>query len=239
MHTLLSETLQRHEQPQQQQQQQQQKQQQQQQQQQKQQQQQQKVQNVIDETARTLGLAQTLLLLVLVALDRLHHRSSLSLLLIHLRTQLDSLIDNPPAHSGRVFQLTEKNWQLVFEHASYFHIEDLAAIYNDLLEHPLELTFTSFKIRILASSESIQDYLHFNGVFDEESIIAYNESKIAGHIHRTAFSRESGLGDNPSRASSHDVCRIIQSENFTDFHLKRWKVLRLLDRHIFKPATTE
>lgn len=213
------------------------------------------------------SLLRTLLILDIVILDKLHRRSNLSLLLIHLRCTLDSFIDRQNAGDEPVDALLlvqvmrefNKSMSLVFENSKFFNLTELQSIYTDLLKElkidtdvpeadtdaaqlctiPLNsIDFDLFANKILCCSESLADYKHFNRTFDESTVMDYELDKIRSHYISTSFNYKKNQKQNQKATSAPCICKenilLVQSPEFMEFHLKRWKTLNLLDRHIFK-----
>lgn len=195
-------------------------------------------------------LLRTLLILDIVILDKLHGRSNLSLLLIHLRCTLDKFLElsSNEINTGSMSQMiTEFHnvMKIVFQNSSYWNLSNLHSIYTSmhtgLYSDISNVDFTCFINKILCCSESLQDYIHFNGNFAKSDIIEYEKIKLHSHFLNTSFKKSSSnLTTNNSTSTDIDsfICpeniSIVQSPEFTDFHLKRWEALNLLDRHIFK-----
>lgn len=209
------------------------------------------------------SLLRTLLILDIVILDKLHRRSNLSLLLIHLRCALDQFIDTQSGgnDTAKIVRQFNSSMSLVFENAKFFHLTELQDIYNALLKELnidvdpqtagktdpnqaeprkvcLSVDFDSFANRILCCSESLADYKYFDTKFDESAIMDHELEKLRSHYIATSFNYKCRHKAAAPTASS--VCNenllLVQSPGFMEFHLKRWKTLNLLDRRIFKSS---
>lgn len=199
------------------------------------------------------NLLRTLLVLDLVLLDKLHRRSNLSLILIHLRSKLDKFIDddsNIDVTDGKAIHNLlsdyDNSMKIIFQNSSYYGLVELEQIYSIFYDKIMKddqvalnsIDFDSLTSQILCCSESLMDYLHFNSNFDEISIKNYESEKLRSHYASKYFG-DSTTSTNLKNSTSQ-ICinkenlSIVKSSKFVDFHLKRWKCLNLLDRHIFK-----
>lgn len=209
------------------------------------------------------SLLRTLLILDIVILDKLHRRSNLSLLLIHLRCALDRFIDTQAdgGDTAEIVRQFNSSMSLVFENARFFNLTELHEIYNALLKElhgdvdpqtagetgpsqaqsrkvSLSVDFDSFANRILCCSESLADYKHFDAKFDEAAIMDHELEKLKSHYIATSFKYKCRHQSPAPTASSvcNENLQLVQSPDFMEFHLKRWKALNLLDRRIFKSS---
>lgn len=194
------------------------------------------------------AILKTMLIFSLVLLDKLHRRTNLSLLLIHLRTLLDIAIDKNEANLDNNIDSIVLEFQdtmsIIFKNDKFFGITDFSKIFNKLNSSVLTSDKRSSKDldvyvnQMLCISESMSDYVHFNGVFNELEILNYESEKLRNHYLSTSFRQniiKQKDGDNVSSSLINTTnLDKVQSENFLNFHFQRWKLLGLLDTHIFK-----
>lgn len=187
---------------------------------------------------------QILLLLDIILLDKLHNRSNISLLLIHLQTIIDNHFDNiNNINNDNLFDEYDLVMNTIFKHSEYFNINQLKIIYTDNIrpmfsssvDVKLLLNYDSIIINLLCCSDSLQDFIKFNGVFDKDLIKNNNLEQVRSHFLLNAFNSKTNTNTSTvdSNLLSDENMKIVKSKKFTDFHINRWNALNLLDRHIF------
>lgn len=202
-------------------------------------------------TNENSAILRTMLMLSLVLLDKLHKRTNLSLLLIHLRTSLDVAIDRNDSNLedsiDSIVLKFQNTMSIIFENDKFFGITEFSKIFKRLNSSVLNndrrssANLNLFVDEMLCVSESMSDYLHFNGIFNENDILNYEHEKLRNHYLNTSFKRNSSIqeqGENDDDVQSelinNDRLNVVRSEKFLNFHLQRWKLIGLLDTHIFK-----
>lgn len=188
---------------------------------------------------------QNYLLFTLVLLDKLHNRSSLSLLLIHLRNVIDDAIDeyakngtNSKSDFTTVTQQFDHVLETIFTYSARMNLCELKQVYNDyrgVIDHPSADLINC----LLCCSESLVDYRHFNGVFNKESIIAHDLEKSHTHFQSSCFKNDTscdGINVVDSTYINPENLKTVVSPEFTTFHVNRLQALGLFDKHIFKYA---
>ncbi|KAG0674900.1 hypothetical protein C6P42_002024 [Pichia californica] len=195
------------------------------------------------------NLLKSMLVLNLVLLDKFNKRSNLSLILIDLKSYLDNLIDNYSNIDININLIINKflnSMNLVFKNSIFFKIQNLNLIYENYFQNLssvssisslINLDFNLIINKILCCSESLSDFKYFNGIFNELDIINHDFEKLKNYYLINSFNKK--ILNNDNNLIIHDQFNnenllIVQSKPFMDFHLKRWKSLNLLDRHIFK-----
>ncbi|KAG0687512.1 hypothetical protein C6P40_002262 [Pichia californica] len=195
------------------------------------------------------NLLKSMLVLNLVLLDKFNKRSNLSLILIDLKSYLDNLIDNYSNIDININLIINKflnSMNLVFKNSIFFKIQNLNLIYENYFQNLssvssisslINLDFNLIINKILCCSESLSDFKYFNGIFNELDIINHDFEKLKNYYLINSFNKK--ILNNDNNLIIHDQFNnenllIVQSKTFMDFHLKRWKSLNLLDRHIFK-----
>jgi hypothetical protein len=218
-------------------------------------------------TRNTPALLRTLLIMDLVILDKLYRRSNLSLLLIHLRTSIDNALDslintNNNLSINVLNEILEnvliefnKTMSIIFKNHAFFHLSNLAKIYQNLqilflnndnkdnTNKIIDFDFDDQINQLLSCSESMSDFLYFNGIFNKQEVLKYENEKLHKHYSITAFKNNNIIINNNNNNNNNNIppfsnekiIEIVKSKNFIDFHLQRWEAIGLLDTHIFKP----
>lgn len=201
--------------------------------------------NKLSEFEILFNLLQSLLILDLILLDKLNNRSNHSLILIHLKNSIDNLIKNLSLNlstSSLILNFIKKfnnSINLIFKNSFFYNLTELKNIYetfyknysNSILLNLNNDFFINFLNNILCCSDSLSDFKHFNGIFNKENLIIYNNEKLKFH-HFNNYNKKNNNFD--EILVNNENLIIVQSPEFMNFHLKRWESLNLLDRHIFK-----
>lgn len=200
-------------------------------------------------------ILRTLLILDLVVFDKLHRISNISLICIHLRTSIDTLLDSATIPTDSMVPLVDQfhsQISSIFKHAQYFDLFDLQSLYNslqsrigailldniDLDMDQFDTQFNDYINKILCCSESLVDYLHFEGEFATDLIKDHEDEKVRAYFLDRTFNSKSITNPKmtPANSINSQALILVQSERFISFHLSRWKEIGLLDKHIFKSA---
>jgi hypothetical protein len=195
-------------------------------------------------------LLRTMLILDIVVLDKLHRKSAISLLLIHLRCLLDNVMDSISDTKVNDTKIVEDSLVIqfhdimsqVFSHSDFYGLGELKSIYSQLLQDiniarqngsiPSESQLQNYIDQMLCCSESMTIYKHLDGDLSNVSGAEEYENDCLRQHFSDSFS-----GRKPAvvvAAVTLENLQIVKSESFIQFHLKRWKALNLLDTHIFK-----
>ena len=197
-------------------------------------------------------LLRAMLILDIVVLDKLHRKSAISLLLIHLRCLLDDVMDSISddkvsdikiVEDSLVFQFHDIMSQ-VFTHSDFYGLGELKSIYSKLLQDiniarqndsiPSESQLQNYIDQMLCCSESMTIYKHLDGDLSNVSGAEEYENDCLRQHFSDSFSSRRQRPAVVVAAVTQENLQIVKSEFFIQFHLKRWKALNLLDTHIFK-----
>lgn len=203
--------------------------------------------NKLSEFEILFNLLQSLLILDVILLDKLNNRSNHSLILIHLKNSLDKLIDTLNSDSNikplilNFIKKFNNSINLIFENSIFYNLTELKNIYQAFYKNYSNSTllnlnndfFIDFLNNILCCSDSLSDFIHFNGIFNNENLIIYNNEKLKFYYLNNSFNKNK-INSNIENSVNNENLIIVQSPEFRNFHLKRWESLNLLDRHIFK-----
>lgn len=178
------------------------------------------------------------LLFTIIILDKLHNRSSLSLILIHLRHAIDNAMD---INATDITEITTK----------FTYAMNILFTYSNLLGlstlHQVYLKFTNEGLKgvelinaLLCCSESLADFLYFNGIFDKDAVASHDLYKSHSHFQLACFKNK--ISSMVNINDVYDVedflnpqnLNIVQSATFSQFHIQRLQALGLFDKHVFK-----